>query len=242
VSNSALPSNPDVSKAYRVHSIFNRIAGRYDLLNDCISFGLHRFWKQKAVDCLKLNPGQYALDVCTGTGDLIHYLEKRVGPTGKLTGLDFSEEMLAIARNRYQDKKRIHFEQGDAQDLPFGEDHFDGAVVAFGLRNVTDIDKTLQEMMRVVKPGARVVNLDTSPKPRLPGFKLYFRYVMPLIGQLLSGDRDAYEYLHRSTEDFLSPEALKERFEATGFQNVQIVPVAFESAVILVGTKPGSSS
>ena len=227
---------PETKGAF-VQALFDRIAGRYDLLNDVISFGLHRLWKRQAVRSLQLKPGQTALDVCTGTGHLLGYLSKAVGPSGSVSGLDFSPEMLSVARSRYHSTSNISLTQGDAEHLPYEDAQFDGAVVAFGLRNVTDIDQALHEMKRVVKPGSWVVNLDTNPKPKIPGFWLYFKYIMPIFGKLLSGDKAAYDYLQGSTEQFDSPEQLAQRFERLGFINVEARLIHFGSAALVMGQK-----
>ncbi len=230
----------DAQKATQVESMFNRIAGTYDLLNDCISLGLHRGWKKRACQRLQLKPGANVLDVCTGTGDLLAYLLELVGPNGQVTGLDFSIEMLAKAEERYREHtchRQITLQQGDALALPYPDNTFDGAVISFGLRNVADIPKAISEMTRVVKPGAWVVNLDTCPESRLPGFKLYFNYVMPVIGRLLSMDAQAYQYLSKSTEGFLTPTALVSVFQQAQLQHVRAEQLAFGAASLQAGQK-----
>lgn len=223
-----------------IESMFDRIAGTYDMLNDCISFGMHRGWKKKACERLQLNPGNHVLDVCTGTGDLIQYLLKIVGPSGRVTGLDFSMEMLYRAEERYREhpgEKQITLQQGDALALPYADNTFDGAVISFGLRNVVDIPKAIAEMTRVIKPGGWVVNLDTCPVPKLPGFKLYFNNIMPLIGRAFSLDPEAYAYLSKSTEGFLRPDQLKTVFESVSLQHVRVEQLAFGAASLQAGQK-----
>ena len=232
------PQEATEGKAVYVQSMFNRIAGTYDLLNDCISFGMHRLWKNRACNLLALQPGQTVLDVCTGTGDLLPRLAKRVGKQGRVIGLDFSEEMLEVGQKRFPELSNTHWQQGDAMALPFEANSFDGAIVSFGLRNVSDIQKTVNEMARVVKPGGWVVNLDTNPKPALPGFKLYFSLLMPLIGQLFSMDKKAYQYLSESTWHFLSPEELGDIFKNAGLNPVQVLPLSMGAVSIQAGQVP----
>jgi demethylmenaquinone methyltransferase/2-methoxy-6-polyprenyl-1,4-benzoquinol methylase len=222
-------------KAVFVENLFDRIAPSYDQLNDFISFGMHRAWKDKACQKLNLKPGSRVLDVCTGTGDLIHNLRSAVGSSGQVTGLDFSKEMLVVAKERFSRFSNINLVQGDALNLPFEDAQFDGAVVAFGLRNVTDISLAIQEMVRVVKPGGWVVNLDTNPEVKFPGFKWYFRHVMPRMGQLFAKDKQSYQYLFQSTESFLPPEKLAVLFEQAGMSQVSTLPVGFGSAAIIAG-------
>jgi demethylmenaquinone methyltransferase / 2-methoxy-6-polyprenyl-1,4-benzoquinol methylase len=221
-----------------VQALFNRIAPRYDLLNDCISLGLHRQWKRKACQRLRLTEGQQALDVCTGTGHLIHYLLPMVGPTGGVTGLDFSEAMLAVAHRHLDDRPQVRLIQGDAMALPFEDQVFQGAIVGFGLRNVVNVDRAIAQMVRVVKPGGWVVNLDTTPVPALPGFWWYFERVMPLVGKVLGGDKSAYQYLHDSTRNFATPAQLATMFESHGLVNVSVEPLAFGAAAIVSGQRP----
>jgi demethylmenaquinone methyltransferase/2-methoxy-6-polyprenyl-1,4-benzoquinol methylase len=226
------------SRAQQVQQMFNRIAPRYDLLNDCISFGMHRLWKGHACAKLNLPPGGQVLDVCCGTGDLTRYLLKHVGDTGHVTGLDFSEQMLAVARQRFAALANVRFLQGDAMAIPLEENRFDGAIVSFGLRNVTDITQTLAEMTRVVKPGGWVVNLDTAPNPKMPGYWFYFSQVMPRLGRLVSQDRGAYRYLSESTRQFLEPAELAERFRQVGLTRITCETLSMGSVSIQAGQKP----
>lgn len=225
-------------KAAQVRQMFDRIAGTYDLLNDCISMGFHRRWKRLACRRLNLRPGDRVLDVCSGTGDLIGYLLPLVGETGHVTGLDFSENMLAIARERYRQTPNVSFIQGDAMALPFEDNHFDGAIISFGLRNVVDIPLALAEMQRVIKPGGWMVNLDTCPVPKIPGVHFYFSKIMPLIGRLLSRDAQAYRYLSASTQNFLTPQALAGHFAAAGCQAVTSETLMLGSVSLQCGQKP----
>jgi demethylmenaquinone methyltransferase/2-methoxy-6-polyprenyl-1,4-benzoquinol methylase len=231
------PQQADLQKDVQVRQMFDRIAGTYDRLNDWISLGFHKSWKRLACQKLQLKPGGRVLDVCTGTGDLISYLLPLV-KDGQVVGLDFSEKMLALARERFRDNPRVKLTQGDALALPFEDNTFDGAIISFGLRNVVDIPKALQEMHRVIKPGGWMVNLDTSPQPFLPGMKFYFSKVMPLIGGVLAQDQQAYRYLSSSTDSFLTPAQLKAAFEATGCRNVSSQTLMLGSVSLQAGQKP----
>lgn len=236
---SAEPLTPEI-KAQQVQAMFDRIARTYDLLNDCISFGMHRQWKRQAVQQLHLPQNGQVLDVCTGTGDLVGYLHETLGPEGQVTGLDFSAEMLSLARKRFPESAygNITFQQGDAMSLPYADNSFDGAIVSFGLRNIVDIPKAIAEMTRVVKPGGWVVNIDTCPKPTLPGYWLYFKTVMPIVGKLFSMDPTAYQYLCESTEKFLTPEQLTNVFQEAGLNRAGHKNLMFASVSMQFGQKP----
>ncbi|MGE0199364.1 MAG: bifunctional demethylmenaquinone methyltransferase/2-methoxy-6-polyprenyl-1,4-benzoquinol methylase UbiE [Candidatus Melainabacteria bacterium] len=225
-------------KDVQVQAMFDRIARRYDLLNDVISMGMHRGWKQEACGLLKLKPGSHVLDVCTGTGDLCRWLLSAVGEAGQVTGLDFSADMLAVARHRFGGRGNVRFDQGDAMQLPYEDHCFDGAIISFGLRNVLDVPRAIAEMTRVVKPGGWVVNLDTCPEPGMPGYWLYFSLVMPTLGRWISGDPSAYAYLSRSTRAFLPPAELERVFEEAGLSEVQTQLRSMRSVAMQAGRKP----
>jgi demethylmenaquinone methyltransferase/2-methoxy-6-polyprenyl-1,4-benzoquinol methylase len=229
-----------MSKADFVQQMFDRIAPSYDGLNDCISLGMHRGWKRRACAALKLPRGGQVLDVCTGTGDLTPVLRKHVGPDGKVVGLDFSANMLSKAKDRFP--WVAEFLQGDALALPFEANRFDGAIVSFGLRNVTDVPQALAEMARVVKPGGWVVNLDTSPTPKLPGYWFYFSKVVPFLGGLLALDKEAYAYLAESTRRFYTPEQLAGFFQQAGLSAVTVEHFGFGAVSLQAGQKPKRQS
>jgi demethylmenaquinone methyltransferase / 2-methoxy-6-polyprenyl-1,4-benzoquinol methylase len=236
------PSKTGRNKASQVQDMFDRIAGTYDTLNDCISMGFHKQWKQKACRQLQLFSGAKALDVCTGTGDLIGYLLPLVGPNGSVDGLDFSANMLACAHERYAGTPNVKLTQGDALALPYPDNTFDGAIISFGLRNVTDIPKALSEMLRVIKPGGWMVNLDTCPTPKLPGMNFYFSKIMPLIGGILAKDTQAYQYLSNSTRHFLTPQQLHQAFESVGCINASSQTLMLGSVSLQAGQKPTALS
>ncbi|MBX9668176.1 MAG: bifunctional demethylmenaquinone methyltransferase/2-methoxy-6-polyprenyl-1,4-benzoquinol methylase UbiE [Candidatus Obscuribacterales bacterium] len=234
-----------------VHDQFERIAAKYDLANDVISMGMHRLWKKQAVDILIGGPkgrlmseqrrsGQY-LDVCCGTGDLALSIARRLNPNGKVVGLDFSNKMLEVARARSQKsppRSAISFEQGDAQELPFEKNTFDGAIISFGLRNLTHFDRGLTEMARVVKPGGLVVNLDLGkPSGALfePAFKLYFRHFVPIVGAVLQNDKKAYTYLPESKSTYPDPDGISRLFEGAGLEQVQHIPLSSGSVALHLG-------
>jgi demethylmenaquinone methyltransferase / 2-methoxy-6-polyprenyl-1,4-benzoquinol methylase len=231
------PDAETAEKAAFVQGLFNRLSPSYDRLNQWISMGQHWGWKKEACQQLALQPGGTVLDVCTGTGDLASLLAGMVGANGQVVGLDFSEGMLATARKRFATTSNCQWVQGDALALPFEANTFNGAVIAFGLRNVVNREKAIAEMQRVVKPGARVVCLETNPKPKLPGFWLYFKYVMPRLGQWLANDLDAYQYLQASTENFLTPHQVVELFKACGLSQVHSKPLSLGACSLTIGVK-----
>lgn len=198
--------------------MFGRIARRYDRANTVLSFGQDRRWRRVAVHLADLVPGDDVLDVACGTGPLSRRLAKRVGEAGTVTGVDFTEEMLAVAREQDNAGAPIEYRWADAQELPFGDDVFDGATIAFGIRNVDDPVQGIREMHRVVKPGSRVVVLEFG-QPRGPvgvGYRFYARKVMPRIGGLITGDRAAYEYLPRTAAAFPAGDAFVALMEEAG--------------------------
>lgn len=232
-------------KAEYVHDQFERIARRYDLTNDCISMGMHRLWKKTAVDELRVRESGSYLDVCCGTGDLALTIAARLSDQGRVTGLDFSGNMLEIARvrgNRALSSGAVMCEllwqQGDAQDLPFANNSFDGAIISFGLRNLTDFQAGLNQMSRVVRPGGKVINLDLGVPHALfaPVFNTYFRHVVPIIGEVLQSNRKAYTYLPESRNSYLTPPELTEMFKRAGLRDVKHIPLALGSVAMHVGT------
>jgi demethylmenaquinone methyltransferase/2-methoxy-6-polyprenyl-1,4-benzoquinol methylase len=209
--------------AGEVRAMFDRIAPRYDLLNRVMTAGLDGRWRESAAAAADLAAGDAALDVCTGTGDLAFALARRVTPSGRVVGLDFAEAMLAQAREKAGVRGvDARFVQGDALALPFGDDEFDAATVAFGIRNVADLDAGLAEMARVVRPGGRVVILEITAPRRLRWFyDLWFDRLVPLLGRLLGRDGDAYSYLPASVKRFPEAPALAARMAAAGLRDVR---------------------
>ena len=209
----------------QVRAMFDRIAGFYDLMNSVMTAGLHHRWRERAADLARLRRGERALDVAAGTGDLAIELKRRVGPSGEVVGSDFSEGMLDIARGKAGD---VRWEWADAQALPYGDDSFSAATVGFGARNFGDLDAGLAEMVRVVRPGGRVVVLEiTVPqKPPLSSFfRIWFDRIVPLLGRL-TGDPEAYDYLPNSVKRFPGPEPLAGRMAAAGLTDVRWILTA----------------
>lgn len=187
----------------RIQAMFDRIAGRYDLMNDMMTLGLHRRWKAKAIDLLQVQPGEHVLDVCTGTGDVAAMLARR-GVT--VTALDFSPQMLALAKKRFAPEKdpryaNISWLEGDAMALPCESNSFDGVITSFGLRNVASVPKALAEMREVLRPGRRLVILETGFGESPPVLAQLVRPALPLL-RLLSAKPSAYRYLLESAQAF----------------------------------------
>lgn len=174
---------------------------------------------------MSVKKGSKALDVCCGTADWTIALSKAVGPEGEVTGIDFSENMLEVGKEKTSNMDNINLVHGDAMNLPFDDNSFDYVTIGFGLRNVPDYLGALKEMNRVLKPGGMVVCLETS-QPTLPVFKqvyrLYFKFVMPIFGKLFAKSKEEYEWLQQSTFDFPGKEKLKRLFQQAGFNNIKV--------------------
>jgi demethylmenaquinone methyltransferase/2-methoxy-6-polyprenyl-1,4-benzoquinol methylase len=205
--------------------MFNRVAGRYDLLNTLMTAGLHHSWRERAAGRAELSPGDSVLDVCCGTGDLTFELASRVSPGGNVVGCDFSEPMLDLAREKAakRDVAGLRFEWADALQLPYDPDRFDAVTVGFGVRNFADRDAGLREMSRVLKPGGRLVILEFT-EPRRPPFStfysLWFDRIAPLLGRL-SDDPEAYSYLAESVHTFPDPPTLAAKMDAAGLDRIR---------------------
>jgi len=227
-----------------VLKMFSSIASRYDLLNTILSFNRDKYWRKFAVSKTRLRDGESVLDVATGTGDLALELTGRVGSKGRVTGVDFCENMLANARyklkrNGYQN---VEFILANAEALPFPNNTFDCTTISFGLRNMADIEQTLREMTRVLKVGGRLVSLEFSQPPSRAFNRIHHLYIfglLPLLGWLMSGNRDAYDYLPRSIEEFPSPVQIRQIMENLGLRNIEVCPLTFGTVTVHVGTKKG---
>jgi len=228
----------------QVQQMFSAIAPRYDVANEVLSLGIHRRWRSRAVKLSGVQPGHAVLDCATGTGDLAFALKRAVGPAGRVVGTDFCQEMLAEAPKKAQRLGlEVKFEVADALALPYGDALFDGATIAFGIRNVDDPVKCLREMARVVRPGGTVVVLEFGQPGGPFGalFRFYSRKVMPFVGALLTGQRAAYEYLPRTAAAFPAGEKFLGLMDEAGvFASRSAHPLTFGVAYAYVGTVRGS--
>jgi demethylmenaquinone methyltransferase/2-methoxy-6-polyprenyl-1,4-benzoquinol methylase len=216
-------SVPEAEKAARVRGVFESVAGKYDLMNDLMSGGLHRVWKAFAIAQSGVRPGQRVLDVAGGTGDLARSLAKQVGATGQVWLTDINSAMLAHGRDRLLDGGLdLPVAQCDAEHLPFPDAAFDLVTVAFGLRNMTHKDGALKEMCRVLKPGGRLLVLEFSRvwKPLAGAYDAYSFGLLPRMGKLVAGDEASYRYLAESIRKHPDQETLKAMMAAAGFDKV----------------------
>jgi demethylmenaquinone methyltransferase/2-methoxy-6-polyprenyl-1,4-benzoquinol methylase len=217
------PSRDSAQFAGQVNRMFDRIAGRYDLLNSLMTVGLHHRWRERAAKRTRLEPGDSALDVCCGTGDLALELASRVSPGGHVVGCDFSEPMLDLAREKAAGTDGVRFEWADALNLPYDAERFDAVTVGFGVRNLSDLDRGLGEMSRVLRPGGRLVILEITQPTRPPlstFYSLWFDRIVPVLGRLTS-DPEAYSYLPESVRSFPSPRGLAEKMDGAGLRQVR---------------------
>lgn len=225
-----------------VHDLFSRVAPHYDRMNNLISLGTQNGWRKKFLRELKVVPGDFALDLCCGTGDITIALAKQVGPSGNVIGLDFNNDMLELAdqKIRKQDlQKEIQLRQGDAMHMPYPDQIFDIVTIGFGLRNVPDADQVLKEIYRVLKPGGKVGILETS-QPTNPivklGWQTYFK-LFPSFARILGAKVSDYQYLSRTTAKFVSAKHLKKMLEEDGFENVQVKKLNLGAGAIHIGIK-----
>lgn len=214
---------PVAEKAHRVRAVFESVAGQYDLMNDLMSLGIHRLWKQFALAQTGLRPGQRALDVAGGTGDLTFGLAKQVGENGFVLLTDINAAMLTRGRDRLLDRgvvRNVHYVIADAERLPFQDNSFDCVTIAFGLRNVTDRAAALRSMLRVLRPGGQLLVLEFS-KPVAPGlqsiYDLYSFNVLPWLGRVIARDEASYRYLAESIRRFPDQETLLGMMREAGF-------------------------
>jgi len=223
--------------------MFDRIAGFYDVMNSAMTAGMHHRWRARAVDSAALGPGDAALDVCCGTGDLTLELARRVGPTGRVVGSDFAERMLDLARDKPvpAGAAKPIFEWADALALPYDDASFDAVTVGFGVRNLADLDRGIAEMDRVLRPGGRLVILEITQPARRPlstFFSVWFDRIVPLIGRA-AGDSAAYSYLPESVKRFPSPGGLAALMDGAGLEAIRWTILAGGIIAIHSGRKPG---
>ena len=221
----------------QVRAMFDRIARVYDRMNAVMTAGMDRRWRERAADLAAVGPGDRVLDVATGTGDLAIELRRRVGDGGEVVGVDFSESMLELAREKAPE---IRFEQGNALALPYADGEFAAATVGFGARNFSDLARGLAELARVVRPGGRVVVLEITTPQRPPlswFFRFWFDSAVPALGRL-AGDSDAYTYLPSSVRRFPAPAALGAELAKAGLTDVRWVLTAGGIIAIHSGSVP----
>ena len=230
-------------KKDKVHHVFQHIYKKYDFMNSLISFNQHKVWRKKAIRCMNVTPGTKALDVCCGTGDWTISLAEAVGPDGAVTGLDFSDNMLSVARHKINERHltNVTLTHGDAMNMPYPDNTFDYVSIGFGLRNVPDYLTVLKEIFRVLKPGGTLTCLETS-HPTIPVYTqiyfLYFRYIMPFFGKLFAGSYDEYAWLFESTKNFPNKKELSKLFAKAGFDPIQVISLTGGIAAIHHATKP----
>jgi ubiquinone/menaquinone biosynthesis methyltransferase len=237
---------PNAEREAQVRSMFDRIAGRYDAMNSVMTAGLHHRWRRRAADLAALEPGGAALDVCCGTGDLALELSRRVGPQGRVVGVDFSEPMLELAREKSGRvaQPAVEYRWANALELPFSDGTFDAATVGFGVRNVVDLRRAIEEMERVVRPGGRVVILEITTPQRPPMswfYRVWFDRIVPVLGAV-GGERDAYTYLPSSVRRFPAARALAALMDDAGLRDIRYLLVAGGIVAIHCGTvAPGDA-
>ncbi|MFD0867778.1 MULTISPECIES: demethylmenaquinone methyltransferase [Paenibacillus] len=233
------------SKEEFVHSVFESIAPKYDMMNSILSFNQHKLWRKFTMRKLNVQAGDSAIDLCCGTCDWTISLAQASG-TGEIVGLDFSRNMLDYGAAKVEKlglDKQISLVQGNAMELPFDDNTFDYATIGFALRNVPDFKQVIREMQRVVKPGGKVVSLELS-KPTWQPFKgiyyFYFQNILPLLGKLIAGKHEQYKWLPESLVHFPDYKQLAAIFEEIGLENVQTYPLTGGIAALHIGDKPNN--
>ena len=233
---------PEAQKAGRVHGVFTNVASKYDIMNDVMSVGIHRIWKEAMMDWLAPRPGQRLLDVAGGTGDIAFRFLKRAGDADAVV-LDMTESMLIEGRKRAEAEamsSSLDWLVGDAMALPFEDNSFDVYTISFGIRNVTRIPDALSEAYRVLKPGGRLMVLEFSQLPNdmmQKAYDLYSFNVIPRMGQVIAGDSDSYQYLVESIRKFPDQETFAGMIRDAGFQNVSYRNMTFGIAALHAGWK-----
>ncbi|ABV89103.1 bifunctional demethylmenaquinone methyltransferase/2-methoxy-6-polyprenyl-1,4-benzoquinol methylase UbiE [Shewanella pealeana] len=213
-------------KADMVAGVFHSVAAKYDIMNDVMSFGIHRMWKRFTIESAGARPGMKVLDLAGGTGDLTAKFSRIVGETGQVTLADINDSMLKVGREKLRDKGivgNVNYVQANAEALPFPDNHFDIITIAFGLRNVTNKDAAIASMLRVLKPGGKLLVLEFSKPQHEIMRKIYDIYsfkVLPKMGSLITKDADSYEYLAESIRMHPDQDTLKQMMEDAGFEQV----------------------
>ena len=231
-------------KAGLVANVFHSVASRYDLMNDLMSAGIHRVWKRFTIEVSAVRAGDRVLDIAGGTGDLTARFSRLVGPGGEVVLADINDSMLKVGRDKLIDggfHGNIEYVQANAEHLPFPDNHFDIVSIAFGLRNVTDKDSALQSMLRVLKPGGRLLILEFSTPDNELLSSVYDTYsfkILPVLGKLVAGDSDSYQYLAESIRMHPDQETLKEMMEAAGFISCEYFNMTGGVVALHKGVKP----
>ena len=235
---------PVEEKARRVAEVFDSVATRYDLMNDLMSLGLHRLWKRYAVETSGVRPGQSVLDLAGGTGDLAVLLARRVGEAGSVVVADINRAMLEVGRERVEDRGlvgNLRYAQADAERLPFADNSFDCVTMAFGLRNVTHKEQALASILRVLRPGGKLLVLEFSHVTvgaLKPLYDLYSFRGLPFLGRLVTGDAESYRYLAESIRVHPDQETLKGMMEAAGFVQCDYLNLTAGVVALHRGWKP----
>ena len=231
-------------KADKVAEVFHSVADKYDLMNDLMSAGIHRLWKRITIEMSGVRPGHRVLDIAGGTGDLAAKFSRLVGVEGTVVLADINQSMLAVGRDRLIDRgicNNVRFSQADAQYLPFPDNTFNLVTIAFGLRNVTDKDMALRSMMRVLKPGGRLLVLEFSKPTSTALSKLYDSYsfnVLPRLGNLFAKDADSYQYLAESIRMHPDQQTLQSMMDSAGFANTDFHNMTGGIVALHRGVKP----
>lgn len=231
-------------KAGKVAEVFHSVASNYDLMNDLMSGGIHRLWKRVTIEMSGVRPGHKVLDIAGGTGDLAAKFSRIVGPEGTVVLADINDSMLKVGRDRLVDRgitENVRFSQADAQYLPFPDNTFDVITIAFGLRNVTDKDMALRSMLRVLKPGGKLLVLEFSKPPNPLLSKIYDCYsfsVLPKLGKLFANDADSYQYLAESIRMHPDQDTLLGMMNQAGFENTDYHNMTGGIVALHRGVKP----
>lgn len=231
-------------KAGKVAEVFHSVASNYDLMNDLMSGGIHRLWKRVTIEMSGVRPGHKVLDIAGGTGDLAAKFSRIVGPEGTVVLADINDSMLKVGRDRLVDRgitENVRFSQADAQYLPFPDNTFDVITIAFGLRNVTDKDMALRSMLRVLKPGGKLLVLEFSKPPNPLLSKIYDGYsfsVLPKLGKLFANDADSYQYLAESIRMHPDQDTLLGMLNQAGFENTDYHNMTGGIVALHRGVKP----
>lgn len=218
---------PYEEKVRKVAGVFHSVADKYDVMNDVMSFGIHRIWKRYTIELSGVRQGQHVLDLAGGTGDLAARFSRMVGSEGQVVLADINDSMIKVGRERLTDRGiagNINYVQANAESLPFPDNYFDLITMAFGLRNVTDKDAALRSMLRVLKPGGQLMVLEFSKpviKPLTPIYDTYSFKILPMLGKLITNDSDSYQYLAESIRKHPDQETLKGMMEDAGFERCE---------------------